>query len=795
MWQDIRVAWRFLLKQRIATIVTILTLGIAIGSSTIAAGALDRAFWRSIQTPNGSSLLTFYNTRAAAPQYQTLTYADYTMLRDRLGQQVDVAAFFRTFNTLEGVAQPTNIQGEVVSDNYFRVLAASPFAGRLIGDDPTTRSSVVVLSYEAWRSRFGGDSNVIGSSVQLAREHYTVIGITRPDFDDPAYRSEFWAPLAATRQLLGVDLQQRAHSPYLQTIARPRPDVTGRQVQSYIATVTTDGSRDGWRLAALPGIYLRFWPAYRTTVLNFLGIFAALAIAILVIACANVAGLQLARGAERGRELAVRQAIGATRVRLFRRLAAESVLLTAGGGVTGVLLAWWSAPLFRDIPMPAPAPVSLAFDWRLIAIALGISFTVSLAFTIVTAWKGARHDVQQVLKSSSRGGTSKTLAQRMLVVAQLAIGCVIVTAAALLLRSFWNVQRIEVGFDPADRVAALVWLGDQNYSDAQAASFYSRLQEALERNPQVEGVAFESRAVLERIRTVGTFMLRRSPDPMSARFDAVSPGYFRTMGVPVLAGRAFDDHDTASSEPVMIVNRTMAQLLGGDPIGQVVVEDGRIWGRQSGTRVRIVGVVTDVQYNSITEGRQPYVYLPVAQWTSTDLEVYVHTRISPSEGIALLRDQVHRLDPQVALTDVGTLTDRVSVAQVVPRSSALAAIVLAGIAVFLALVGVYGVMTASIENQRRELAVRSALGASPWHLIWRVIREGTLLTFVALVFGVGGSAVGARAVAGLLFGVQPHDLLSLSASGCLILAASAVAWIAPARRAGNADPIVALRAE
>jgi putative ABC transport system permease protein len=202
-----------------------------------------------------------------------------------------------------------------------------------------------------------------------------------------------------------------------------------------------------------------------------------------------------------------------------------------------------------------------------------------------------------------------------------------------------------------------------------------------------------------------------------------------------------------------------------------------------------------VQYNGITEGPQPYVYLPVAQWTSTDLEVYVHTRMSPSEGIALLRDQVHRLDPQVALTDVGSLTERVSLAQVVPRSSAVAALVLAVIAVFLALVGVYGVMTASIENQRRELAVRSALGASPRHLIWRVVREGALLTSAAVGFGVAGSVVGAGALTGLLFGVQPHDLWSIVASGCLILAASAVAWIAPARRAGNADPIVALRIE
>jgi len=220
--------------------VAIVTLGVAIGSSTIATGALDSAFWRSIHTSNGSSLLTFYNTRAAAPQYQTLSYADYTMLRDRLRERVDVAAFFRTFNTLEGIAQPTTIQGELVSDNYFSVLAASPFAGRLIGDDPTTHSPVIVLSYNAWQSRFNGDPNVIGSAIQLGRDHYTVIGVARPDFDDPAYPSEFWAPFAATRQLLGVDLQQ-THNPYLQTIARPRSGVTAPQVQSYVGTVATDG--------------------------------------------------------------------------------------------------------------------------------------------------------------------------------------------------------------------------------------------------------------------------------------------------------------------------------------------------------------------------------------------------------------------------------------------------------------------------------------------------------------------------------------------------------------------------
>jgi putative ABC transport system permease protein len=790
--RDFQVAWRFLLKRRVATAVTVLTLGIAVASSTVAIGALDNAFWRSVDAPDGGGLLTIYNTRAAAPQYQPLTYDDYTNVRDRLHDRVDVAAFFRTETTLEGVAEPARIRGELVSDNYFRVLAPTSFMGRFIGADATARQPVIVLSYDTWRNRFGGKANIVGSSIQFGQNHYTVIGVAPPGFHGPAYPTEFWGPLAMTVPLNGYDLAG-AHSAYLQTIARPSSGVARQEVQSYVRNITTAGSRDGWTLAALPGNYLRFWPAYRAAVTQFVGVFTALAIGILVIACANVAAMQLARGAERGRELAVRQALGGTRLHLLRRLAAESVVLTAAGGGTGVLLAWWSSPFLQNIPMPVPAPVTVTFDWRLVATAVTVSLAASLAFTVLAAWKGVHADVQHVLASSSRGFTGKTLGQRLLVVAQLSIGCVVATAAALLLRSLWNVQRVDVGFDPSNRVAAYVSL-DAHTSASQAMSFYSRLRDALERTPGVEDVAFESQAVLERMRVVRSFRLPHVAEPVSARTDAVSPGYFRALGIPLVSGRDFDDRDTAFSERIIIVNETMAKLLGNESIDQVLIQDGPSVGRAR-TAARIVGVVRDVQYNYITEPAQPYVYQPVAQSRSTDMEVYLHSRLPTEQAIAQLREQVHRVDPQVALTDVGSLTDRISAAEIVPRSSAVASMVLALIAVFLAFVGVYGVMTTSMENQRRELAIRSALGASPSRLVRRIISEGTVLTSGALIAGAVGSVAGARAMAGLLFRVQPHDLVSLVAAVCLVLVASAVAWIGPARRAASVDPITVLRAE
>jgi predicted permease len=791
--QDLRVAWRFLMKQRTATVVTVLTLGIAVGSSTIAIGALDGAFFRSVQAPDGGSLLTIYNTRAAAPQYQPLTYDGYTTVRGRLRDRVDVAAFFRTGTTLEGVAEPTQIRGELVSDNYFRVLASVPFMGRFIGADATALEPVIVLSYDTWRHRFGGHANIVGSSIQFGHNHYTVIGVAPPGFHGPAYPTEFWGPLAMTVPLNGYDLAA-AHAAYLQTIARPSPGVGRQQVQSYVADIRTDGSPDGWTLTALPGNYLRFWPAYRAAVAQFMGVFAALAIGILVIACANVAGLQLARGAERRRELALRQALGGTRFQLFRRLAAESIVLTAAGAGTGVLLAWWASPVFHDIPMPVPAPVTLTFNWRLVAIAVAVSLAAALTFTTIAAWKGLRADVQQVLASSSRGFTSKTLGQRLLVVAQLAIGCVVATAAMLLVRSLLNVQRVDVGFDPSDRVAAKVSLRDQGYTNVQASAFYRRLEDALEQRPEVEAVAFESDAVLEGMRMNGRFSVPNNPQPLSARFNLVSAGYFRAMRMPIVEGRAFDDHDTAASEPVIVINQTLGNRIGGNPVGHLIRTVDPAW-IQHGPAVRIIGIVKDAQYNSITEAPQSYVYLPTTQAPTHDLYVYVHSRLTSTQAIALLREQVHRLDPQAALTDVGSLTDRVSAAEIVPRSSAMAATVLAAIAVFLALVGVYGVMTTSIENQRHELAIRSALGASPSRLVRRIVGEGTRLTAGALIAGAAGSVAGARSMAGLLFGVQPGDGVSLAAAVCLVLLASAVAWIGPARRAASVDPITVLRGE
>jgi predicted permease len=788
VWQDIRVAWRFLLKRRTATAVTILTLGIAVGVCALAVSAFDGAFWRSIESPDGATLITFYKTRPAAPQFQVLSYPEYIDLRDQLRETLDVAAFFRTENTLGGDAGPARVRGELVSPNYFQVLRAKPFAGQLLGADSGQSSAPsIVLSYDFWAERFGRNPAVIGMPVRLGQREYTLVGIAEKGFHGPAYPSKFWLPLAMTQSLLGEDLAQ-AQVPYLQTVARPREATTAAQVRGRMQILVHGPAKDGWRLVALPGSYLRFWPAYRPAIRRFLTVFVGLGLGILTIACINVAGLLLARSSERQRELALRQALGGTRLQLLRRLAAESMVITALGGTIGLVLAFWGARWVEHVPLPVPAPVGVTLDARLAVIAIGVSLVSSLLFTTMSAWKGLRSDVQAVLSATAGSPASRPTAGRLLVIGQVTLSCVMLIAGGLLLRSLWNVNVIDVGFDASNRVTGMVDLSDQGYTTTRARLFYQRLRDHLLAHVQVQAVAFEWNAVLAPVRGTARFLLPGRSEPVQARFNVVSSGYFNALDIPLRAGREFTSQDVETAQPVAIVNDRLAALLDGPAVGQILRS-------ADGSPTRIVGVVRDVKYNGITEPSQPFVYLSAGQVFRPDMHVYLAMRSSPADGLALLRAELRALDPNVALSEAGTLTAQLDEARTVPRAAAVVSCGLAGIAVFLAVVGMYGVMATSIQSRQRELAIRSALGATRGDIIKRVVWEGAILTAIGLACGLLGSLAMSRVVSDLLFGVAPHDAWVFIAAPSLVFAASAMAWLAPARRAARIDPATLLRAQ
>lgn len=785
MLQDLRVAWRFLAKRKTSTAIAVITLGVAIALSTLAVGFVDHAFWRAPSDERGDELITLYNNRSAAPQFQALSYPDYVAARDRLRGDVDVAALVRISHTLGG-DQPGQVWGEVVSGNYFDVLKTTPLVGRLLtsDDDRPQAAPVVVLGAGLWERHFGSDPSIVGKSLRIGRDDYVVIGIAPRGFHGPAWSSELWVPLSTTRQILGGDYLPRPEIPLLQTVARTRADLPLAQIDARVRTFETYGTKDGWSLRAFPGTYLRFWPAYRDAVARFLAIFVAIAVCVLIVACANLAGLLIARAAERQRELALRQALGASRAHLLRRLVAESVILITLGGAAGILLTLWGATVVEQVPMPVPARLGVTSDPRLGAICLGISLIASVLFTALSALKGFRRDIRAALASSSGTLAPGAGAQRVLVIAQVAVCCVMLTAGGLLLRTWANVGRVDVGIDTAQGVLGSVSLRDQGYDATRASAFYEKLRERLVAHAEIESVAFELNATLAAIRSTAAFSVAGVP-PQQTRYNVVSAGYFRTLRIALRAGREFEEGDRASNQPVAVINESLAARFTGDPIGQTLKMS------TESTPRTVVGVVREVKYNGITEGAQPFVYLPSTQVFRPDM--FVHVRARTDGAAALLRATVREVDPHVAVSNVRTLADQLDEAQAMPRVSALVSAGAAILAVLLALVGLYGVLTTTVEQRKRELAIRSALGATPRAIVTRVAVEGLMMTSAGITVGMIASAGVGRFLTGILFGVGPHDPMVLLLVPILVLFVSALAWIAPARRAAGVDPVDVFR--
>ena len=758
-----------------------LTLGLTIGVCGLGVAVIDESFWRPLDVNNGPDLLTVYNARPAAPQYQTLSFPDYVTVRDALAPRLELAAFVRVFQTLADGQWATRVQGELVSGTYFSVLGASPLAGRLLGRDDDRAPlahAVVVLGHDLWRRHFGANPAIVGTSVTLSRRTYTVVGIAPPGFRGPAYPSEFWIPVMMAPQVLGTQVLSTPGIPFLQTVGLPAAGTSRDEVHAFVQRLETAASRDGWRLTALTGEHLKFWPAYRETVARYLAIFAVLGTCVLVIACANVGSLLLARNGERERELAIRQALGASPGQIMRRLALEPLTLTAAGGAVGAVVAYNAAGLVQQVRFPVPVRIALAPDVRVIAISLAVALLAGLLFTALFAVKrmsrGSRHILAEV---STNGAT--TSAARAIVIVQVAICCICLTAAGLLARSATAVNRIDVGVDASRSILGLVGAGDAGYSAETGVAFYTRLQQELESEPEVHSVALEWTAILGSMR--GSTRVSVSGDQgLTSRYNVISPGYFQAMALPVLRGREFEPQDHVTTEPVAIVNQTLASRLSTDGVGQ------SIWIGDERLPRRIIGVVPDLKYNAITEGPQPFLYLPLAQVFRPDVAIHIRTMAPDPE--TLLRNTVRRLDPNVAVSEVRPLFEQIDQARATSRFAARMSVALAFIAVLLAVLGLYGVIATWIENRRQELAIRAAIGAGPRDLIALVAVGGLQLLGAGLVVGMASSLLSSKLLATLLYGVEPRDPLVFTLVPLALMTVSLPAWWIPAHQLSRIDP-------
>ena len=809
--QDLRLAGRALARKPGWTAAGVLTLAIGVAGSTLVAGLLDQAFVRPLRFAAGDELVTLYVTSGS--RYSPMSYPEYARLGAALESSVDLAAFCRVFMTVGGGAFPERHEGEMVSGAFFSALGVRPALGRLIGPADNAVPGgprVVVLSDFLWRSQFAADPAIVGGTVRLNEAVYDVVGVTPPGFRGavwPSFESAFWIPAAMADDYFGGREVLNGVLPVFQTLGRLAPGASLAGVQARIDPVDEALARDRgesvyypetaapWRVRALPASYLRLWPEFRDEVAAFLAVLGLMAAAALAVACANLATLLLARSTEWRHELAIRRALGASRGDLVRRLGVEVALLVGAGGLGATALVVWSSALAPLLPLTVPYQLDLVPDRRLLGIGVALTAATGFAFAMPAVWRVLRDLPEAASLSRGYSAPGRSTAMSGLVVAQVALSTVLVVGCGLLLRSAWNTQRIDQGFD-APYGASLRLSFPQAWGEdpGLAGAAVDRLLDDL----TAEGFVTAASASTRRPGSVpGRFEVRLADSarvgpetPVETQLNAVTGGYFEAFGIPVRAGRGFGRADAAADAPVAMISQALAadHFPRRGAVGQTL----RLQGEERPRR--IVGVVGDVAGRDVRLPPRPMVYVPYGS-PQDGAYVTIRTRTGEADGPALLRRRAGGLDPAIALSEAATLTELRRAATRESRVHAGLAAVTAGLALSLALVGLYGLMGYVVRQREREIGIRIALGATLGHVYGLVVGRGFRLTALGLVLGLAASAGAGRLLSRLLYEVGPGDVTTLAVVPALFLAAAFLACRGPARYASRVDPTEVLRAE
>jgi len=807
---DLRFALRQLLKNPGFTIVTVLSLALGIAANVVVVGWVKSVLLEALPGTREPGRLVAVVMRAEWGTGETMSYLN---LRD-LGAEKSI--FAGTVGSDSGALHIRSGEhaewawAELVTANYFEVLGVRPVLGQLNfpadSDLKPGSAPQVVLSERFWRRFFQGDRSVIGRTVQINRHAFTVIGVVEGAFKGimGGLAYDFWVPMAMHLQLgVGAPAEKRGWNSF-HTVARLQPGVTVEQADTAAHAV-------GVRLRAeYPGdigkqttfAILPFWKCPWGGQGVFLPLLRALGIAaglVLLLVVANLANLQLARATVRQREMAVRLAIGASRARLIRQLLAESLLLAGLGGVLAVVLAMWGMKLLRLFTPTTHLPVSLSmdFDWQLIVWAFGLALGSGLLFGLVPAWQSARTSLALALNEGARGSEGlggRVWIRRGLVVAQVALALVLLVSSALCLRSFAAAKKIPLGFDPKNVWLAGFHLGAHGYDGQQSARFARDLRTELLGRPGVVAVGFSEGLPLGfEGGSGGNLEVPGNPARVGENRQAVlrrvTPGFFEAMRTAVLRGREFRDDDDAQAPHRVIINQTVAERLypGRDPLGLKII----VWGREC----EIVGVAEAGKYRTLGEPPGYAVWMSAVQWGEDDLTAVVRMNGDPRAAAKLVAQAIKRVAPEVDTFASDTLENHISPAFLLPRTAAVLLTSLGIVALALALMGIYGVMTFQVNRRMREIGIRLALGAQRHDLLGLVLSQGARLAGVGLVVGLAGSFAVTRLLGTVLVGVEALDPLAFVGT-TLLLASSALGacWI-PARRATRVDPIITLRAE
>jgi macrolide transport system ATP-binding/permease protein len=808
LFKDIRYAVRGLIKHPGFAAIAVLTLALGIGANTAIFSVVDALLLRSpsgVGNPEQLVLVTWDNTGLGP------SYPDYVDYKDHNSTLSGLATFSPSTLHLSTGTEATRVSGSLVSGNYFNVLGVRAVTGRLLSTEDDVASGanpVAVLSQELWRRQFKAPANIVGQTIRLNGYPFTVIGVAASGFNgvETGHNTDVWVPISMAAQAdptLAGARDSRTARGWLRAFGRLKSNVTPEQAQAELSAValtlaqTYPATNKGVGINVIPSLGLG--PGQRREARNFTGLLAAVAGLVLLIACANVANLLLARGQARQKEIAVRSALGATRLRLIRQLLTESLLLAACGGALGAFLAYWlSGPLKNFVAFGRGnyQTLELGLDLNVLGFTLLIAFVTGLVFGLVPAFQAARADLTPVMKQSTPG-SAKIKINGILVVGQIAISVVVLIAAGLLVRTLQNAQSVDPGFNVDQVLTASFDLGKQGYNESQGRQFYARVIERVEALPGVRSASLAFTVPLNdkswntRVRADN-----QPPDvsPLAVDYNIVTPSYFRTMEIAFLAGRDFSTSDDSKSPDVVILNETLARQLfpGENPLGRRVV---RFIRGEPKFPLEVVGVVKDARYQQLTEQQRPQMYLPSLQQYRPLMTLHVRSSSSGGDVTAAVRREVQTLDSNLPLFDVQLLADQLQ-ASLSPQRSIVVLIGTFGIlALALASVGLYGVLAYTVSRRTREIGIRMALGAQSRAVVKLVVVRGMKLAFLGVGVGLVTAFAVTRLLEKMLFGVRPADPLTfMSISIGLLVVALLACWV-PARRATRVDPLLALRNE
>ena len=807
LWSDLRYALRQLRRAPTFFLVASLTLALAIGGSTAIFGVVHAVLLRPLPFPEPDRLVRLFTVFGPTRVPGTTSPTNFLDWRTEARSFDGMAIVQETSYTLTGHGDAEELDGARVSPSFFEILRVPPLHGRAFAPSHEQQGNhrVVVLSYGAWQRRFGGDPAVLGSTLVLDGESYEVIGIARPGVEYPA-AVELWTPWAFD----AAEIATQRGAYYVDAIGRLAPGATVAQADLELRTIADRLAREFPRdndgtSAAVEDLRESHVGDFRQPLFILLGAVGL----VLLVACANVAGLLLSRSIPRERELSIRTAVGASRARLVRQLLTESVLLAILGVGSGILLASWGTEALvalrpRDIPRLEDAGLS----GIVLAFSAGLGLVTTILFGLLPALQtSSRIELAGALREGGSAVLSHRRGNRLrsaLVVGELALSLMLLVGAGLLLRSFAQLHRVDTGFEPERVITYRLSLPSARYAepDGRIAFVEQALESArtipgVERAGVVFGIPMSGFSYGITLNSLDGRVLEQSASTPSVQVRIVTPDYFETVGMRLQRGRGVMRSDRLGTVPVLVVSDSAARMLwpDADPIGRSLVLGTRFvrGGERAGGEV--VGVVADTRERSLDRDPSPIVYLPYAQNPTSSIGMAVRARGDVAALVPALRARLAELDADVAMYDVQTLEQRVAESVARPRYYMVLLGLFAAVALTLAVVGVYGLMAFAISQRTREIGIRIALGARQGRVLQDVLQRGLLLAVTGLVIGIAGALAATRLLESLLFGVDRFDTITLASVALLLAASALLACYVPARRASRVDPLVALRTD